>query len=293
VAHHRAMSEATTVVGARLKRSVRRMKAKAADWWKQMGHGSSFGPAATLTLLAMVCPPALASAPGPIWAREAVAITVKCGGGQTQARQRVASPDGSTTLELLCRNSTRDDEGLLLRAVRGDRTIVLVPVVTSDDSWRPQELLWAPDSTAFFINGSPSAYAGFAFVVYRVAANSVTPVDVTNLTQRDMVRTFPPCRARSLSDAECGVIEEKPEFNMSALAWSHGDAAVIVFGEVPCSGQYGGIACQVMGYEVAVPTGTILQRLSAPELKRRCQSDMAWPMKMPDPPQYRSPGQHD
>jgi hypothetical protein len=177
--------------------------------------------------------------------------------------------------------------------MRGDRTLGVVPGVTNDELWRPQEVLWAPDSTGFVINGSPSAYAGFAFVVYRVGAENVIPTDVTNLAQRDMVQTFPPCKARHISNAECGAIEKEPEFNMSALAWSRGGAAVIVFGEIPCSGQYGGIACQVMGYEVAVPTGKILDRMSAPELRRRFQSDMAWPMKVPGPPEYRSPGQHD
>ena len=45
--------------------------------------------------------------------------------------------------------------------------------------------------------------------------------------------------------------------------------------------------CQVMGYELEVPTGRILVRMPARELKRKYQSQMAWPMRIPDRPRYR------
>ena len=75
---------------------------------------------------------------------------------------------------------------------------------------------------------------------------------------------------------------------MSAIAWTRGAKAVVVFAEVPCSSSYGGIMCQVMGYELDVATGRILSRMTPRELKRRFQSQMAWPMKIPDAPVYKS-----
>jgi hypothetical protein len=95
-------------------------------------------------------------------------------------------------------------------------------------------------------------------------------------------------KARYLDQRDCKALEVEPEFNMSGLAWSRGAAGIIVMAEIPCSGTYGGIGCQVRGYELEVPTGRILQRMSPRDLKRRYQSRMAWPMKIPDPPQYRS-----
>ena len=58
--------------------------------------------------------------------------------------------------------------------------------------------------------------------------------------------------------------------------------------EVPCSSSYGGIMCQVQGYEVNVPTGSIAMRLTARDIKARWQSHMAWTFHIPDPPEYRS-----
>ena len=45
--------------------------------------------------------------------------------------------------------------------------------------------------------------------------------------------------------------------------------------------------CQVMGYELDVPTGRILGRMTARELKLRYQAQMAWPMRIPDKPSYK------
>jgi len=75
--------------------------------------------------------------------------------------------------------------------------------------------------------------------------------------------------------------------NMSAIAWTRGSSSLVVFAEVPCSSSHGGIMYQVMGYELDVPTGRILARMSALEFKRRYQADMAWPMRIPDQPSYK------
>jgi hypothetical protein len=50
----------------------------------------------------------------------------------------------------------------------------------------------------------------------------------------------------------------------------------------------GGIMCQVMGYEVSVPGGTIARRMEASEFARRWQPSMAWKFNIPDLPEYAS-----
>ena len=128
-------------------------------------------------------------------------------------------------------------------------------------SWRPEELVWAPDASAFVINGSESAIAGFDFVVFDIERVPIAPVRISAAAQRDMIATYPECEARNLEPDDCRRIECKSEFNMSAIAWTRAAKAVVVFAEVPCSSTYGGIMCQVMGYELEVATGRILARM--------------------------------
>ena len=154
---------------------------------------------------------------------------------------------------------------------------------------RPQELLWASDSKAFFINGSENAYSGFFVDVYRISDNRVQKVKITNSAQRDMVKSFPPCAAVNRDEQECKEIEANPNFNMSGLSWVSGSSAVIVMAEVPCSSSYGGIMCQVLGYKLDIPNGKILQRMTARELKHNWQKSMGWQLRIPDPPVYGPP----
>jgi hypothetical protein len=76
---------------------------------------------------------------------------------------------------------------------------------------------------------------------------------------------------------------------MSGLKWSADSSAVYVFAEVPCSSSYGGIMCQVLGYELSVPTGRILKRLSAQKTKQEWGKFAAWKINVPDRPEYGPP----
>jgi hypothetical protein len=159
----------------------------------------------------------------------------------------------------------------------------------ADPAWRPQELLWSPDSKAFIINGAVSAYCGFAFLMYELRGHEIVWNEITDDAQRDMVAALPPCKAANRDGADCKDIEGDPEFNMSAIAWTRNSKAIVVMAEVPCSSSYGGIMCQVLGYELDVPTGRILRRTQPRELKREWQAEMAWEMRIPEPPTYGSP----
>ena len=176
--------------------------------------------------------------------------------------------------------NTNDDPDLYLRVrtPSGQWHVVNVPEGAHD-------VLWAPDSKAFFVDGGISSYSGFFVEVYRIRDNFVIRSSVTNRAQRDMVRTFPPCKAFNRDDETCHRIEADPEFNMSGLAWAT-KSSIIVMAEVPCSSSYGGIMCAVEGYQLEVPGGRIEKRLTAGQLKALWQPAMAWNMRIPEPPRY-------
>jgi hypothetical protein len=52
------------------------------------------------------------------------------------------------------------------------------------------------------------------------------------------------------------------------------------------STRVGGIPGQVLGCEIEIPTGKILDRMGAGEFAERWQHSMAWKFDIPDPPEY-------
>jgi hypothetical protein len=150
--------------------------------------------------------------------------------------------------------------------------------------------LWAPNSRAFLVDGATTAYAGFFVTVYRFTSQgSLEKLAVTSATQRNMVVTFSPCKAFNRDESDCRRIAADPEYNMSGVAWADDSSAIYVFAEVPCSSSYGGIMCQVLGYELSVPDGRILKRFTASDVSQHWRGSMAWDMHIPDPPRYGPP----
>ncbi len=49
----------------------------------------------------------------------------------------------------------------------------------------------------------------------------------------------------------------------------------------------GGIDCQVLGYEIEVPSGKILRRMESKEFARRWQHSMAWKFEDPGPAEFK------
>jgi len=149
------------------------------------------------------------------------------------------------------------------------------------------DLLWSPDSKAFFVNGgNGGGYWGFWVYVYRVDDPELEPINLTGQAQRDMVKIFPPCKASGLDQKTCLELEKDPDINMTGLEWASDSSRVVVMAEVPCTGGMGGIMCQVMGYELNTQTGDIVRRMNATEFARDWQKSMAWKFEIPDPPEY-------
>jgi len=221
-----------------------------------------------------------------IWAKAATPF------GACGKAQLFKSPDRTVTAELRCHAATKDsDPRAYLHVTLSDghaQDVELQSAAASDEFRRPQELLWSPDSKAFFVNGGESAYSGFFVDLYSIDGDSIRKADVTSRAQPDMVTTFTPCRAKGIDMGDCRRLERDPAFNMSGLAWAGDSTAIVVMAEVPCSSSYGGIMCQVLGYKLSATDGRILRRFSARELKDNWQDKMAWEMRIPEPPVYKS-----
>lgn len=211
----------------------------------------------------------------PIWAKAATVLWPTRGRANPQ---RIGSPDGKTVLQVF---PVRSSERFL--RIHVSREEGHSQDVDLDEG--AHELLWAPDSTAFLVNGSSSGYAGFFTTAYRFGPDGLRKLNFTENAQRDMVTSFPPCKASNRLEALCMTIERNPEFNMSGLAWV-GPSQIAVIAEVPCVSSFGGIMCQIQGYVLGLPDGRIIERLPARELKTHWQKNMAWSMRIPDPPTY-------
>jgi hypothetical protein len=180
---------------------------------------------------------------------------------------------------------------------------VTTPTHSSRDTALPEgyqenHLLWSPDSKSFFVNGgNGGSYWGFWVYVY-LADDPAMPIDVVNEARRDMLNAFPPCKAAYPNnrdaagckeesrnkDISCDKLEPDPEYassyNMTGIDWVS-SSVILVVAHIPCSTSHGGIMCQVMGYELEVPSGRILKRISAKQLKLESRIS-----RIPDPPKY-------
>lgn len=220
--------------------------------------------------------------PEPIWAKAAVGIE----DGQCSAihpPQIVPALDGESVAELLCGRPTAD----------GDYQSIL-RIKRAASRWQKfnlrfgaSELLWSPDSKSVLINGGENAYTNY-IEVYRLESSRWHKLGIAKYAQRDMVRSFPPCKALNHNDTDCRHVVP----NMAGIAWSANSSALIVMSEIPCSSIYGGIMCQVQGYEVGVPDGRIIRRMTARQLKARWQNSMNWEMRIPDSPVFQPASQN-
>jgi hypothetical protein len=212
----------------------------------------------------------------PIWARNAMALNCRRG------RAPIEAPDHRASPRAVCLQAAGD-------FVASDLELVTVDGKRQSVGLRSgaNEVLWAPNSKSFFVNGGESAVAGFFVDVYQIMDSGRVAVrTVTNAAQREMVKSFPPCKALYRDEKECAEYARDPEYNMSGLGWSDDSSAIYVFAEVPPSSRYGGIMGQVLGYELSVPDGRILRRLTARQAKQEWGTLAAWRIWIPEPPEY-------
>lgn len=232
----------------------------------------------------------------PLVSKKATAFRVRCFEGEQDhcTRHRIPSPDGRFAIQVRYR---LDPSGLHAH------TTLITPGADPQDLFLEYlnegagpsvEVLWAPDSRAFFVNyNKGSAISGHYLAIYRLddRGNLIDEsfLDVTDQAQQDMLVSFPPCKAADLTSLECHEMQSDPDrkFNMRGVDWIRGSSAIVVMAEVPCSSRWGGIMCQVNGYEIEVPTGNILKKMTAAEFKARWQPSLAFKFRIPAAPEYR------
>lgn len=241
---------------------------------------------AAIGVLGLVVLMATPCAASPVFAKAAVGIKDGRNCDLNTPPQTILSPDKVLAVQIRCTSGNK--------ANKDDDTYPRIRLKRPDGSWQEMpphdgldEALWAPNSEAIVINGNENGYTNYT-VVYRLEKGRWREVALTLAAQRDMVRQFPPCKALNRDPIECHDFETNPEFNMASIAWTRNGSALIVMGEVPCTSTYGGIMCVVAGFEIGLD-GTILDRMSAKQMKARWQHAMAWKMHDPGPPEYGPP----
>ena len=230
-----------------------------------------------LLALSLVLLPALARADKPNWAKKSVGFAGTCSGDCRT--QRIVAPDKRTTVEVLYQNGI-----VYLRVTAPDQPAREIHDVVASPH---NDLLWAPDSKAFLINASEGMSSPSFVQVYLLDDMLLRPVDVTHQAERDLVKTYPPCKAIDLDPMRCRKIVVNPEYNITAFDWVEDSSALVVKVQVPCTTEYGGILCQMMGYVVEVPSGDILKRMTPAEFKKEWQKSMEQRLQIPEPPQYQ------
>jgi hypothetical protein len=230
-------------------------------------------------ILLLVLLPALAAADKPTWARKATGFAGVCTSGNCRPL-RIVAPDKKSAVEVLYQ-----DGNAYLRITAPDQPVREVRDVSGSPS---NDLLWAPDSKAFFVDGGEGMSSPGFVQVYLLDEAQVRALDVTQQAEQDMVKTYPPCKAVYLDLATCRKMERDPEYNLTAIDWVKDSSAMVMMAEVPCTSNFGGIMCQSMGYEVEVPSGKILKRMTPPELKTEWQKEMVQRFRIPEPPQYQN-----
>ena len=230
-------------------------------------------------VLLFVLLPAFAAADKPNWTRKATGFAGVCSSGNCRP-VRIVAPDKKSAVEVLY----QDGNAYLRVTGAADKPVREIRDVSNS----PQnDLLWAPDSKAFFIDGGEGMTSPAFVQVYLLDEEQLRPLDVTGQVEQDMLKTYPPCKALYLDEASCRQLERDPGYNLRAIDWVDDSSAVVVLAQVPCTSNYGGIMCQAMGYEVEVPSGKILKRMTPAEFKAEWQKHMVQRFMIPEKPQYQ------
>jgi hypothetical protein len=225
----------------------------------------------------------------PVYAKRGVSFPAYCDADNLKECKalRIGSPDGKSAVEVSY--SPLPDYPAIhsasLRVTTLGRDRGEVEVVSSVED----EIIWSPDSKAFFINGDADVDDGNMLAVHILDDPHLGPGNIAGAVMRDMVRSFPPCEAKDPVDI-CAELAAEPLgfIEVVGLDWIGNSSEMVVMGQVPCSSSMGGIMCQVLGYEIEVPGGKILRRMHSTEFARRWQHSMAWKFQDYGPPEFQS-----
>jgi len=250
--------------------------------------------AALILVLSLSSSSSWAAAGRPVYARKAAGFPTRCWPDQVKECRalRLPSPDGHSAVSVRYHKEAMrsGDFALLasLQVTQKDGTTIELDAPGLVEA----ELLWSPDSSSFLINWSNAGMGDQGVEIYRLSqlrkqTDGGEAHSIIAAAQRDMLERFPPCWARDADPKDCENLANHPEaVDVAAVDWTRGSSAIIVMAEIPCSSRYGGIMCEVLGYELDASTGKILRRMQPREFAREWQHSMAWKFHLPDPPEY-------
>lgn len=236
--------------------------------------------------------PASSAAPAPnapIWSKNGTSFLFDCPVSKSCPPLRIVSPDGKSAVKVTYPETTAYPDDLYIVSLKVSTLGKSVGSLSPLDEAVDEEIVWSPDSKCFFRNSSYNGYMEEIVDVHCLNDPNFGPGHITQQAERDMVRSFPPCKAAYLTNTQCAQMEADPASYLSVvgLDWINGSSEIVVMVEVPCDSLWGGIACQVLGYEIDVSSGKILSRMEPKEFAKRWQHSMAWKFRIPDPPEYK------
>jgi hypothetical protein len=225
-----------------------------------------------------------------LWSKKGVSFRAWCDADDRKECKplRIASPDGKSAVELSY-NALADDPEIVSASLRvttlGRDRGEVQPVATVGD-----EITWSPDSKAFFINGNENANGWDLLAVHMLDDSDLGPGYVAREVKQDTFRSFPPCQADPSTVDDCSDLSTEPYdyIGVVGVDWIGDSSRMVVMTEIPCSSRFGGIWCQVLGYEIEVPSGKILRRMEPKEFAKRWQHSMAWKFQIPNPPTFKT-----
>jgi len=227
----------------------------------------------------------------PIWSKKGITFPINCPPFKSCHTLRIVSPNGENTIEVTYQKSTGYPAGYPITTETASLQVAgfgthaaSVPILDGVED----EIAWSPDSKCFFINSNYNGYVDEIFAVHCVNEPDLGPGHITQQVEQDMARSFPPCEAVLISREQCTEMAADPDYlGVVALDWIHGSSEMVVMADVPCDTMWGGIMCQVLGYEIAVPSGKILRRMEPKEFAKEWQHSMAWKFRVPEAPKYK------
>jgi hypothetical protein len=212
----------------------------------------------------------------PVWSKQATSFYSVCEQHTDQCRPlSMPSPDGKSAVAITYAPSATNPGTVVvsLDVTTGGKLLrhLWLPLVGTTVN----ELVWSPDSKAFFINGGDKdhPYGGKALTYYAVFfldAPELEAQRITDPVEQDMRLNFPPCKAAPALENCAEVGDANPDFAYTvAIGWSGGSSRLVVIAQLPCNGSLSGIGCQMLGYEVDVRTGKIVERLQPKQFLAR------------------------
>jgi hypothetical protein len=188
-----------------------------------------------------------------VWSAEARSLSFSMGTVESPGVRDVlvTSPNGRKRIIVKNYELRVESDGRQMRTPSGE-PIGVYPLA---------EVGWAPDSGAFFLTWSDGGAVGsWNTDVYLLTPSGLRKAEATDNVRRDFMKRY-----------NCDVWGEHTGNevpNIAGLKWLKGSKQLLLIAEVPPHSSCPEMG-KFMGYSVSVPSGKILVRYSAKEVKTR------------------------